>query len=442
MMKNRMMIFFLILVVASSQLHADVTLKKVGRLGLRWIEDVCVYADYLFVAGYRGVRIFNLGNSDHFLTEIGHINMREGAGVDGISIQYPYVYITNWHIGFSIIDLRDFNHPEQIASGNEGGGRELFVKDGYLYSVGGSPGGFDIFDIHDMQQPRLIFEDYQNSAEQFSFTSTNYIYFANYYRGVDIWNVADVHNPYQAALLDLEARVRDVEIQGDYAYVANDTLGLRIFNITNPESPQERGHYDTPGTANHVYVSDTLAYVADGYNGLQIVNISDPKQPHLAGSYDPPNLSYRTDPSDPEKNIPFPGFTSCVYVHDPYVIIVERNRGDDYVYVLMPENLVPKPNYDLATPHNFTLHPNYPNPFNAQTTISYDLRGDVPVTICIYNVQGQRIRQWEYALQPAGSYTLVWDGTDQHHQPVASGVYLCELKIRYLSTSISMVLLR
>ncbi len=89
------------------------------------------------------------------------------------------------------------------------------------------------------------------------------------------------------------------------------------------------------------------------------------------------------------------------------------------------------------------LNPCYPNPFNPATTISYDVRESVPVTLAIYDVTGRRIRTLVDG-QPtnAGHYELTWDGRDQSGRVVASGVYFYRLDAGGFSETRRMVLLK
>jgi hypothetical protein len=75
-------------------------------------------------------------------------------------------------------------------------------------------------------------------------------------------------------------------------------------------------------------------------------------------------------------------------------------------------------------PYDFELSQNYPNPFNPVTTIVYDLPQRSRVTIEIYNVLDQKVRTLVDREQPAGSYTISWDGTSSSGDAVATGVYL------------------
>ena len=75
-----------------------------------------------------------------------------------------------------------------------------------------------------------------------------------------------------------------------------------------------------------------------------------------------------------------------------------------------------------------TLDPNRPNPFNPSTTIRYSLEEAVDVKLAIYNLLGQEVRLLIRRFQPAGSYTVVWDGRDAAGRQVSTGVYLYRLQ--------------
>jgi hypothetical protein len=80
------------------------------------------------------------------------------------------------------------------------------------------------------------------------------------------------------------------------------------------------------------------------------------------------------------------------------------------------------------------LFQNFPNPFNPITTVEYMVARESPVAITVFNLKGERIRSLVHEGKPAGVYRIVWDGTDDVGQMVASGVYFCQLQIgRYKS---------
>lgn len=77
-----------------------------------------------------------------------------------------------------------------------------------------------------------------------------------------------------------------------------------------------------------------------------------------------------------------------------------------------------------STPREFALHQNFPNPFNPDTTIKYDLAESADVTLQIYSVLGQVVRTLVASeAQNAGRYQIRWNGMDDRGVPVSSGVY-------------------
>ena len=88
-------------------------------------------------------------------------------------------------------------------------------------------------------------------------------------------------------------------------------------------------------------------------------------------------------------------------------------------------------------PSQFKLYPAYPNPFNAQTTIQYDLIKDSPLNIGIYDILGQRIATLLNQKQPAGHYQVIWNARD-----VSSGIYFYKIQAGDYSETKKMVLMK
>ena len=83
-------------------------------------------------------------------------------------------------------------------------------------------------------------------------------------------------------------------------------------------------------------------------------------------------------------------------------------------------------------PDETILLPNYPNPFNPETWIPYQLAKPAEVTVFIYSANGTLIRTLALGYQPAGIYrsrarAAYWDGTNEMGEPVASSVYFYTL---------------
>ena len=102
------------------------------------------------------------------------------------------------------------------------------------------------------------------------------------------------------------------------------------------------------------------------------------------------------------------------------------------------QGLVPKETVLLA---------NYPNPFNPETWIPYQLAKASNVRITIYDAHGTLVRQFDLGHQPAGSYqdrnrATYWDGTNALGESVASGIYFYTLITEDFSATRKMLILK
>ncbi len=84
-------------------------------------------------------------------------------------------------------------------------------------------------------------------------------------------------------------------------------------------------------------------------------------------------------------------------------------------------------------PGTTALLPNFPNPFNPETWIPYQLAEPAEVTLTIYDIHGRVVRTLRLGHQPAGMYrsrsrAAHWDGRNQLGEKVATGIYFYTLK--------------
>ena len=82
-----------------------------------------------------------------------------------------------------------------------------------------------------------------------------------------------------------------------------------------------------------------------------------------------------------------------------------------------------------STPTEFALHQNFPNPFNPQTNIPYDLAEGGDVVLRIYNLLGQEVRTLVRERQAPGRYTVQWSGMDDRGVSVSSGIYFYQVSV-------------
>lgn len=98
-------------------------------------------------------------------------------------------------------------------------------------------------------------------------------------------------------------------------------------------------------------------------------------------------------------------------------------------------------------PEETALLANYPNPFNPETWIPYQLAHAADVTLTIYDTKGTLVRQFDLGHRQAGHYTdraraAYWDGRNQLGESVGSGIYFYQLRTGDYSTARKMVILK
>ena len=99
------------------------------------------------------------------------------------------------------------------------------------------------------------------------------------------------------------------------------------------------------------------------------------------------------------------------------------------------------------TPEKTALLPNYPNPFNPETWIPYQLSRDAEVTLTIYDANGFMVRRLDLGHQLVGYYSdrgkaVHWDGRNNLGESVASGVYFYHLSAGDFSATRKMLILK
>ena len=85
-----------------------------------------------------------------------------------------------------------------------------------------------------------------------------------------------------------------------------------------------------------------------------------------------------------------------------------------------------------TVPAETTLLPNYPNPFNPETWIPYQLAESADVTLTFYAADGRLVRTLTLGNKPLGIYqtrsrAAYWDGRNELGESVASGIYFYTL---------------
>jgi|TARA_B110000240_G_scaffold180646_1_gene211816 hypothetical protein len=97
---------------------------------------------------------------------------------------------------------------------------------------------------------------------------------------------------------------------------------------------------------------------------------------------------------------------------------------------------------EKATPMGYKLFKNYPNPFNASTTLHYELSDGSVINIIIYDINGKVVRRMINNYQTAGYKTISWNATNDEGKSVSAGVYFYSIQAGGFVQTKKMVLLK
>ncbi len=116
---------------------------------------------------------------------------------------------------------------------------------------------------------------------------------------------------------------------------------------------------------------------------------------------------------------------------DLEVILTADGKTGQYAYAIFSDqpwdftNPLEETPDARAIPQRFALWPSYPNPFNPSTTIHFDVAANNqhPVSLKIYNLNGQLVATLLDGFVAPGEYDLIWHGRDNQNNLVSTGVY-------------------
>ncbi|MFQ5604923.1 MAG: choice-of-anchor D domain-containing protein [bacterium] len=94
-------------------------------------------------------------------------------------------------------------------------------------------------------------------------------------------------------------------------------------------------------------------------------------------------------------------------------------------------------------PEKFALLQNFPNPFNPETSIRYNLPQASKVKVVVYDLLGKKVQTLVNGQQQsAGYYTINWNGKDASGRKVASGVYIYRISTDFFTSAKKMILMK
>ncbi len=335
------------------------------------------------------------------------------------SIEYPnfctilavndnYVYIPD--IMNEIIIIVDISNPDTPVYAGEYAAsvEDIYAGDPYTYLVVGNT--LQITDLQVPSNPSLISSITLGTEEGCKiYVDSGYAFIGDSAGEVWIVDVSDALNPQIVTSFTAAEEVTGIFAVEDLLYVVSQEQ-LHIVDISIINTPQIVGSYFDDDLSNYtnIYVDGDYAYITNMIGGFLEIDVSDPTVPIREEFFQTAGwcrgLTYAND---------------HLYVSTDCSFQVLQN---EFVGSIDDD-------YNSTCSINECELRNYPNPFNPTTTISFSItQMSSFVTLDIYNIKGQKIKQIVSDQFFAGQHSIIWDGKDENDQSVSSGIYFYQLK--------------
>ncbi len=235
--------------------------------------------------------------------------------------------------------------------------------------------------------------------------------------------------------------------RGMVAAVWSSSLRAKLYSESPQDYPELAPYSDTPEIFISVFPVHNPEHTEAGSQWSEPIALSSVNTPelHLNGNAMKPMWAY---PGDYVEYLgQMPGLQDVGKLHlmfyddlDDYTecgnIIPGTNPGGIVFYAALAigwtygtpiQEDISQINDPVAVPRKMSLG-NYPNPFNPNTTISYDIARTGQTTLTICNIKGQVVKHLVNQSMSTGHHEVSWNGTSDQGSQVASGVYFSHLE--------------
>jgi len=346
-----------------------------------------------------------------------------------IKVSGDYAYIADYTHGLVILDIRQPEKPELVSTlkiDDEVRSLDLHGETLFLSAACAADGGsVYAIDISNKSVPELVHRQNVTPANRWiSWYSKDIVLFAGgyvwcYFEDSPLFVFEfDLANSFvQKAQFGEEPTGwgwgNEIKAFDNLMYFSTE-MGIRIIDMNTFLHVIERG-FGGGGLSETSPLSvairgDTL-FVSMSGGAIYAYNMKDPAHPIKFEDY-------------------------LFYDYNSEEIIFE----DDYLYMLMPAGIeiyspesavnVDEKNSTKSTePVVFYISQNYPNPFNANTTINFVLSEPGIMSLNIYNLAGRKVSTLYHGFKKEGTHQLRWDGNNDDHRSVSSGIYFYKLDV-------------
>ena len=360
-------------------------------------------------AGLSGIRIIDINNLNDpveaRIFPLPHDTLLFASWARSIAIINQHAFITDGNGRIVSLDISTPENPRTLGTRRvTGSPMDMSIGDSVLFVLTESDparmarGGVNVMNVSDPSRIRVagFFELELHGIELVE----NHIVGAGGATGLVVLDVSDYANITLVANCETPGYANDVAYAAGYAFIADSDSGLSILDISDMTNPVMASNFPLPAKAYKVVVSGDFAFVSADTAGLRIVNVSDPRNPYEVGYYETPYTP------------------NNLAVEGNYVFLTSRHRME--IFDCSAALAVFQP--FAAIPLSCTLRAPYPNPFNSQTNIVWEIPKSSAVKVEIRDLTGREFFKLFDGAQQAGRYEAIWDAAG-----VPAGVYLVRM---------------
>jgi len=320
-----------------------------------------------------------------------------------------YLYVTDFDMGVHTFDISDPMHPVWLnaaPSDPDSGAHSLVYRDGYLYLTNYC-WGINVYDLSNPAAPELIWTspDSTYRFREIAFTEDGeHLLAAAEDNGLFVYNVyAPDSIVFQYAMTDEFYKPFDILVKGDYAYVADYDSGLYVLDVSNTAYIFKVDSLPAQNAMSGVdLIDDTHLAVCDWARGVAIVDITNPQNIFEVDRAETPGMALNSDTDG-----------NYLYVADTY---------DFTIFDLYAAGVEPT-NPGTRVPDRVVLRPAYPNPFNATTSICFELALPGDVQLSVFDLCGSKVTELMNRRCTAGTHRVNFKADG-----LASGLYFVRLE--------------
>jgi hypothetical protein len=374
------------------------------------------------------------------LSSIAPVGYYNPKGAINVTVNDNIAYVSSASYGFSVVDISNRANPNVIGRyPTTGFSYASRISNGYAFIANGNE--LLVLDVYIPNDPVLATSLSMPDNIFNIHIDGSLAYLSKQNQGISIVDIANPYNPVLLSSYNTPGDARDVSVSGDYAYVADMNGGLLVLDIGDLRAPTSVSTTIFDGAARSVATYQNFAFVGCTNGSVYICDIIDPEGPlpvaeinfgsaemgginqvsvngHylcIAGQQGGFGIYDISDPIHPAEigTYDTPGNAYSAVTSNGGIFV-----ADDYSFEIFecPSLGIDEPGATL--PVNYVATHNYPNPFNANTVISFTLGAESNVTLQMYDIMGRRIGSQSLGRYSAGSHNLNWDS---HLLP--SGVY-------------------